>query len=127
MIRPIAAAAALSLAIAVGLGAVGAHALGGDPTGRALWQTASFWHVADSLGLLALAALWPQMAPRLAGAACAAIGLGALAFCGSVYVQAVQGAAPVPMLAPTGGTLQILGWMLAAAAFLRGGPGRRTA
>lgn len=125
MSRPIAAFAALSFAAAIALGAIGAHAIGDDPVGRRLWQTASFWHTAESLGLLALAALWPRLAPRLAAGAAATIALGMVAFCGSLYVQAVQGAAPVAMLAPAGGTLQILGWLLVAAACLRGRPSVR--
>lgn len=120
MNRPIAAIAALSLSLAIVLGAVGAHAIGGEPAAREMWRTASFWHTANSLGLLALAALWPNLARRVGLAAVLAIGLGTLAFCGSVYVQALHGSAPVPMLAPTGGSLQILGWLLVAlAAVLR--------
>lgn len=118
MNRPIAASAALSLSLAIVLGAVGAHAIGSEPAARELWRTASFWHTANSLGLLALAALWPGLAHRIGLAAVLGIGLGTLAFCGSVYVQAVQGSAPVPMLAPTGGSLQILGWLLVALAFV---------
>lgn len=122
MNRPAAGIAALSLALAVALGAVGAHAIGADPGARDLWRTASFWHTANSLGLLALSALWPQMGGRLALAGMLAVGVGALAFCGSVYIQAVQGSAPVPMLAPVGGTLQILGWLAVALAAFTGRP-----
>ena len=122
MNRPAAAIAALSLSLAIGLGAVGAHAIGGEPAARELWRTASFWHTANSLGLLALAALWPSLSRRVVLTAVLAIGLGTLAFCGSVYVQAVQGSAPVPMLAPIGGSLQILGWLLVALAFVLPGP-----
>ena len=120
MTRPLAAFAAFSLALAVVLGAVGAHAVGDDPDARELWRTASFWHTADSLGLLALAALFSTMSSRLAVAGTVSILLGAVAFCGSLYAQAVFGAAPIPMLAPAGGTLQIVGWLLIALAFLRG-------
>lgn len=122
MTRSLAAFAAFSLALAVVLGAVGAHAIGDDPAARELWRTASFWHTADSLGLLALAALFSTMPPRLAVAGTVSILLGAVAFCGSLYAQAVFGAAPIPMLAPAGGTLQIVGWLLIALAFLRGRP-----
>ncbi|MEQ8585207.1 MAG: DUF423 domain-containing protein [Thalassobaculaceae bacterium] len=119
MNRPLAALAAFSLSLAVALGAVGAHAIGDDPLARDLWRTASFWHAANSLGLLALAALWPALARRLGTLGALGVALGTLAFCASVYLQAVQGSAPVPMLAPTGGTLQILGWLLVALALLR--------
>lgn len=122
MNRYIAALAAFSLALAIGLGAIGAHAIGDDPGGREMWRTASFWHTADSLGLLAIAALWDRIGPRLGLAGVIAIIIGAAAFCGTVYVQAVHGAPPVPMLAPAGGTLQILGWMLIGVACLRGRP-----
>lgn len=119
MSRHLAAFAATSLALAVVLGAVGAHAIGDGPTARSMWQTASFWHTANSLGLLAIAALWGRIAPRIGGAGALSLAFGAIAFCGSVYVQAASGSAPVPMLAPAGGTLQILGWLLVAIAFLR--------
>lgn len=122
MTRSVAAFAAVSLALAVILGAIGAHAIGDDPAARELWRTASSWHMANSLGLLALAALWPHMNPRPAVAGTLSIALGTMAFCGSVYVQAGAGSAPVPMLAPAGGTLQILGWLLVSIAFLRGRP-----
>ena len=120
MNRPVAALAALSLSLAVILGAVGAHALGDAPTVRELWRTASFWHTANSLGLLVLAGLWPQVGRMLGLAGIVAIGIGTLAFCGTVYFQALTGSAPVPMLAPVGGTLQIVGWLVMAIACLRG-------
>ena len=120
MNRPVAALAALSLSLAVALGAIGAHALGDDAPVRELWRTASFWHTANSLGLLVLAALWPQLGRSLGLAGIAAVGIGTLSFCGSIYVQALTGSAPVPMLAPVGGMMQIVGWLAVAIACLRG-------
>lgn len=120
MNRPVAALAALFLSLAVVLGAVGAHAIGPDAAARELWRTASFWHTANSLGLLGIAALWPALGKYTGLAGALAVGFGTLAFCGSVYGQAIQGSAPVPMLAPVGGMLQILGWLLVALACLRG-------
>ena len=122
MTRTVAAIAALSISLAIALGAVGAHAIGDDPTARELWRTASFWHTANSLGLLALAAFWPRLGPRLGLAGVLAIGLGTLGFCGSIYIQALQGSAPVPMLAPIGGSLQILGWLIVAGAAVAARP-----
>jgi uncharacterized membrane protein YgdD (TMEM256/DUF423 family) len=129
VIRPLAFLCALSMALAVALGAIGAHAIGPHAVGphaigddliaRRLWDTASFWHVAHTLGLFALAALWPRLAPRLGAAAVLAIALGAIAFCGTLYVQARTGMAPVPLLAPIGGMLLIIGWILAGLALLR--------
>lgn len=120
MNRWLAAVAAFSLGLAVLLGAVGAHAIGGEPAARDLWRTASFWHTANSLGLLGVAALWPVLAARLGVAGALGIAIGSLPFCGTVYLQALQGSAPVPMLAPFGGVLLILGWLVVALACLRG-------
>ena len=124
MTAPLAILACLSLALAVALGAIGAHAVAADDVGRRLWDTASFWHVAHSLGLVALAPMTARWGPKIGLAAVVAIVAGAAAFCGTLYVQALTGAPPVPMLAPTGGMLLIVGWLLAALAILIGPPKR---
>lgn len=118
MQKALIAGAAVSLALAVALGAIGAHAVDADVPGRQLWQTASFWHVSHSLGLSAVAALWPQLLPSVAKPAVSAIVMGALAFCGTLYVQALVGSPLVPFAAPTGGLLLILGWALIAVSAL---------
>ncbi len=113
------AGASLSLALAVALGAIGAHTVNPDDAGRRLWDTALFWHVAHSLGVLALTGTRASLEPPLAGVAVAAIGAGMVAFCGTLYVQALTGTPPVPMAAPFGGLLLIFGWLLAALAAIR--------
>ena len=66
------------------------------------------WH---ALALLA-AGLWAErrggLLPQLAGAAFA---LGLILFCGGVYAQAIGGVSLGPV-APTGGTVLMLGWLL---------------
>jgi uncharacterized membrane protein YgdD (TMEM256/DUF423 family) len=49
------------------------------------------------------------------------LALGALLFSGDLLVRAIHGTSPVPMVAPTGGTLMILGWLALAIGVIAGG------
>ena len=74
------------------------------------------WH---ALALVACGLLAMQRPGRVVHAAGAAFALGMLLFCGAVYASALAGIATGPM-APIGGTLLMLGWvLLGAAALLR--------
>lgn len=114
MPRPLLMLLLILVAAALMLGAVGAHAV--PETGRDLWRQAVFWHAVAAVGLLALSGAWARLAPRARTIGISSVLLGAVAFCGTLYVQALTGAAPVPMLAPIGGTAQILGWLVLAVA-----------
>ncbi|MGY1457099.1 MULTISPECIES: DUF423 domain-containing protein [unclassified Luteimonas] len=110
--RLLASAGAVLSAAAVALAAYASHAAGPD-AGARLGLAAAF---AFGHGL-ALAALAPRAAGRLAKAALWALLLGVLLFAGSLV-----GAHFLDLptrLAPTGGSLMILGWLLHAAAALR--------
>lgn len=112
--RILAASGALLAALAVALAAYASHAAGPD-AGARLGLSAAF---AFGHGL-ALAALAPRAAGRLAMAALFAMLLGVLLFAGSLAGAHFFG---LPTrLAPTGGSLMILGWLLHAAATLRDG------
>jgi uncharacterized membrane protein YgdD (TMEM256/DUF423 family) len=65
------------------------------------------WH---ALALVACA-LWAPRGGRLAHVAGFAFALGLPLFCGAVYALALDGV-HLPMLAPIGGTLLMLGWLL---------------
>jgi uncharacterized membrane protein YgdD (TMEM256/DUF423 family) len=115
-------AAALALAIAVALGAFGAHALRARlaPDALATYQTAVQYHFWHALGLLAvgmLMAQWPTER-RLAGAAWLLIA-GLLAFSGSLYLLAVTGERWLGALTPVGGAAFIVAWLLVAWSALR--------
>lgn len=116
--------AALGGALAVALGAYGAHALVAPPGRVEMFRTAvsyQMWHV---LALLAAAWLRPAQGPalavRLADLAGALFTAGTILFSGSLYAIGLTGRAPVPMAAPAGGLALIGGWLaLAACGLLR--------
>jgi len=104
---------------AVAMAAVAAHALAAsaDPrTGTMLRDAIQMqgWH---ALALL-FTALWASRGGTLAHLAGAAFGLGALLFCGAIYVLALAGLR-LPMVAPVGGTVAMLGWVLLGLSALR--------
>jgi uncharacterized membrane protein YgdD (TMEM256/DUF423 family) len=72
------------------------------------------WHALALLGT----GLWAPRGGRLADAAGAAFTLGMLLFCGALYTHALTGVS-LGVVAPTGGTLLMLGWLLLAASALR--------
>jgi len=115
-------AAAVALAAAVVLGALGAHAAKGGiaPASLATYQTAvqyHFWHALGLLGVAVLMGQWPA-ARALAWAAWLLIA-GLLCFCGSLYLLAATGATWLGMLTPIGGSAFIAAWVALAWAALR--------
>lgn len=116
------AAAALLAAVAVSLGAYGAHGLHVDESIKRIWETGvayQMWHA-----LAAFAAAW-MATRRSAGAAKAAkiagwlFLIGSILFSGSLYWFVLAGIIPVPGAAPTGGISMIVGWLLLASAALK--------
>ncbi len=73
------------------------------------------WHALALFGI----GLWAPRGGRLADASGAAFTLGMLLFCGSLYAHALTGMS-LGSVAPTGGTLLMLGWLLLGASALRG-------
>ena len=65
------------------------------------------WH---ALALLACG-LWVPRGGRLADCAAAAFAAGIVLFCGGVYAVGLLGVR-LPMMAPMGGTLLMVGWLL---------------
>jgi uncharacterized membrane protein YgdD (TMEM256/DUF423 family) len=109
--RPSAALGALLCGLAVALGAYAAHA--GDPAARPRLALAAAFAFAHGLALVVLR----ERGGRLALAARFALLAGVLLFAGSLALAAWTGGhAP---LAPAGGMLLMLGWLLAALDFLR--------
>jgi uncharacterized membrane protein YgdD (TMEM256/DUF423 family) len=111
------AAAAVALALAVALGAFGAHALRErlEPAALMVYQTAvqyHFWHALGLLGVGTLMVQWPESG-RLGWVAGLLIA-GLLLFCGSLYVLALTGAAWLGMVTPIGGLAFIAAWLVLA-------------
>ncbi|NLY80627.1 MAG: DUF423 domain-containing protein [Lysinibacillus sp.] len=104
-------------ALAVALGAFGAHALKGVLTdyGAGIWDTAVQYQMFHATGIIAVGIL---MHPRLLGDttslkwAFLCMSLGILFFSGSLYTLAVSGIGTLGAITPIGGVLFIIGWIL---------------
>lgn len=115
---------ALSGALTVALGALGAHALEArvEPRQLEVWRTAVHYQGLHALALVGLGLLpRPGRAAGLAGGLFTA---GTLLFSGSLYVWVLGGPKVLVHVTPVGGLAYLAGWVvLAAAARGRGGPG----
>jgi uncharacterized membrane protein YgdD (TMEM256/DUF423 family) len=108
--------AALLLALATLIGAVGAHALKGrlDADHFQLLQTALQYQFFHALGLLALGVLLdrlPRRALRIAGWL---LFCGVLLFSGSLYLLLAGAPRMIGVLTPIGGLALIIGWCTVA-------------
>jgi len=109
-------------ALAVALGAFGAHALKNllALSGRTeTYELAVKYHFYHSLALLALAALQPQVGENKARWSARLILLGTLLFSGSLYLLAIFETKAVVFVTPLGGTLLIAGWLTAVWGILK--------
>ena len=107
----VSALAGLYGAAGVALAAAGAH-LGGV---GGLATTAAYFllfHAAALVGLSTAAAASRRPAPVLAAASILAFGT--LLFAGHLALHALRDWVPLPFAAPVGGSLTILGWLIAA-------------
>ncbi|MGB5292143.1 MAG: DUF423 domain-containing protein [Lysobacterales bacterium] len=115
--RAVAFAAALLALSAVILAAMGSHLF--DMKGmQGLWQIASNIHLFNAAALLGLAALLARLESPVLKWGAWLIVLGALIFCGSIYLHVITGHV-VPSVTPSGGLLMMAGWVLVALAFMR--------
>src|SRR5712691_7973016 len=89
------AAGAVTMGLAVALGAFGAHALRDrlDPYSLSVWEKAVFYHFVHAIGMLlvALLAKTAAIAERDAGRIEWLLAAGILLFSGSLYLLAVTG------------------------------------
>lgn len=119
--RTLVTAASLLLMLGVGTGAFGAHGLRAHvtPDMLAVWQTAVLYQLVHALGLLAIAALRPLLAARLASMAAGFLLVGIGVFSGSLYALVLTGIRGIGAITPIGGVCFMIGWLLLAAAALR--------
>ena len=115
--RTFVAFGALAMALAVGLGAFGAHALRDrvSPELLVVWQTAIQYHVYHALGLFVVAGVASLLPDhrglRLSG--WLMIG-GILLFSGSLYTLVLTEIRWLGMVTPLGGTAFIAAWLALA-------------
>jgi uncharacterized membrane protein YgdD (TMEM256/DUF423 family) len=116
------AAGAVLMALAVALGAFGAHGLREtlDPPMLAAWNTAVQYHVYHALGLLVLGALYTRLSAPSARIAGVLMLAGIALFSGSLYLMALSGIRGLGAITPFGGVGFILGWLTFAWGALKG-------
>jgi uncharacterized membrane protein YgdD (TMEM256/DUF423 family) len=122
------AIASVFLALAVILGAFGAHGLRSrlDAYSMGIWEKAVFYHFVHSLGML-IASLLPRVQALSSAAAsnvCWLLAGGVLIFSGSLYLLAVSRVSILGAITPVGGLCFIAAWLLLAWYFLRQGAAR---
>lgn len=121
--KTFAAAGALGMAVAIGLGAFGAHALRESLSPRMIevYQTAVLYHLVHSIGLFAVAqaAHYTPRAAMVRAAGWTMIG-GTVIFSGSLYLLAATGIRWLGAMTPIGGIALIAAWAFLAAALIRG-------
>jgi uncharacterized membrane protein YgdD (TMEM256/DUF423 family) len=100
--------AAVSGALAVALGAFGAHGLKSHVTAEGLetWKTAAHYHLVHSVVLLVLSLFGDRLvwSKRL-------MLVGMSIFAGSLYIYVLSGVKFFAIITPLGGLALILGWL----------------
>lgn len=110
------AISALNLALAVIVGAFGAHGLKSYASATQLnwWSTATDYFFYHAIGLLILSVL-AKVTPALSiKASFLFIQIGIIFFCGSLYIMALGLAQGLGAITPIGGAFMIAGWLLLA-------------
>lgn len=105
------------LALAVSVGAFGAHALKNIllETGKTeVFETAVRYHFYHGFGLLFIGIMLQKYSHKFLHYASYLFMLGIIIFCGSLYTLALTGFTKLGMLAPIGGLSFILGWFCCA-------------
>ncbi len=108
--------AGVNLALAVALGAFGAHGMRARLSTESLgwWQTATSYWMWTALGLLVLGVL-ERVLPALPIHTVAwCLQVGALLFAGSLYLMCFGAPRWLGAITPIGGTLMLAGWLLLA-------------
>jgi len=113
-----AAIGAVLMALAVAMGAFGAHGLRNrlDAYSMSVYEKAVFYHFVHALGILLVSLLTRTNAISVAGQARVAwlLLIGIIIFSGSLYALALSGARMLGAITPIGGISFIAGWLLLA-------------
>ena len=117
------ATGAVALALAVILGALGAHGLRGrlDAYLMSVYEKAAFYQFIHALGIL-IVSLLPRtgaLSPSAAAWVCGLLLAGIAIFSGSLYALAITGYTGLGAITPIGGLSFIAGWLLLAWTLIR--------
>ncbi len=109
--------AAVLLALAVAIGAFGAHGLRGrlDAYSMGIYERAVLYHFIHALGLLIVS----TMLPRVTQIVCWLLLAGIILFSGSLYLLAVTGIRTLGAVTPFGGISFIAAWICLAVCAIR--------
>lgn len=110
---------AISVAIAIALGAFGAHGLEGKLTEHYLevFETGVRYHMYSSLGLMIIGLLGQVLGrSKVLNNGFRLIFVGMIIFSGSLYVLSATGFSKLGMVTPIGGVAMIAGWICIAIA-----------
>jgi uncharacterized membrane protein YgdD (TMEM256/DUF423 family) len=102
-------------ALAVGLGAYGAHGLTAAPERMEWWRTAVLYHLVHAV-MIAVASRVDRRPAHVAGVLFA---LGSLLFSGTLYAMTLGAPRLLGAVTPLGGLSLILGWIALALAALK--------
>jgi uncharacterized membrane protein YgdD (TMEM256/DUF423 family) len=112
------AAGAVFMALAVGMGAFGAHALKErlDEYSLSVYEKAVFYHFVHALGILLIALLVRAglVGSSAGNRAAWLLAAGILLFSGSLYALAISGTRLLGAITPFGGVTFIIGWLMLA-------------
>ncbi|MCX0333072.1 DUF423 domain-containing protein [Acinetobacter radioresistens] len=110
------AISALNLALAVMVGAFGAHGLKtrASEAQLAWWHTATEYFFYHALGLLILGVISKTLPQLPIKGSFLLIQFGIFLFCGSLYIMALGLPRGLGAITPIGGALMIAGWLLLA-------------
>jgi uncharacterized membrane protein YgdD (TMEM256/DUF423 family) len=113
MSRGFVAAGALLAALAIGLGAFGAHALKGmlDAQQAGWFETAARYHLIHGVGLVAVGLAAQQFNGRALRIAGWSMLLGTLIFSGTLYAMALGAPRWFGAITPIGGVALITAWL----------------
>ena len=120
------AAGAIALALAVMIGAFGAHGLRGrlDDYSMGIYERAVFYHFIHALGILIVSVFIPQRvgAEPYRTWICGLLAAGIVLFSGSLYALALTGNRMLGAITPIGGVSFVAAWVLLAVIAVRSRP-----
>lgn len=121
MSKPILMTAAVFLALAVAIGAFGAHGLKSHLSAEmiAIYKTGVEYHFYHALGLFLTGVLSFLMPSKLLKWSAIFLAAGIVLFSGSLYVLAITGIKWLGAITPLGGLSFIAGWVLLFVAVLK--------